>query len=74
MLDYGIFYEFIPFNGYNEDSSKIIPLSEVKLNTNYAMVITTNAGLWRYKIGDHQSNCYYCCIIHCFHLVLKIYL
>ena len=52
MLDYGIFYEFIPFNGYNEDSSKIIPLSEVKLNTNYAMVITTNAGLWRYKIGD----------------------
>ena len=31
---------------------KIIPLSEVKLNKNYALIITTNAGLWRYKIGD----------------------
>lgn len=49
MLDYGIFYEFIPLDGTDE---RIIPLSEVKTGINYAMVITTNAGLWRYKIGD----------------------
>ena len=48
MLDYGIFYEFIPINNTN----KIIPLGEVELNVNYAIVITTNSGLWRYKIGD----------------------
>jgi hypothetical protein len=52
MLDYGIFYEFIPMNSYGTLEEKVIPLSEVKLNTNYAVVITTNAGLWRYKIGD----------------------
>ncbi len=52
MLDYGIFYEFIPFHGEEVDEEKIIPLSEVELYINYAMVITTNAGLWRYKIGD----------------------
>ena len=49
MLDYGIFYEFIPFG---EDDSAIIPLSEVELGVRYVLVITTNAGLWRYKIGD----------------------
>jgi len=48
MLDYGIFYEFIPIH----NTDKIIPLSEVELNVNYAIVITTNSGLWRYKIGD----------------------
>ncbi len=52
MLDYGIFYEFIPMDTYNTLGQKIIPLSEVELKKNYAMVITTNAGLWRYKIGD----------------------
>ena len=52
MLDYGIFYEFIPIKGDKEDDSDIIPLSEVALNTNYSIVITTNGGLWRYKIGD----------------------
>lgn len=52
MLDYGIFYEFIPMDKFDGEDSKAIPLSEVKLNTNYAMVITTNAGLWRYLIGD----------------------
>ncbi len=53
MLDYGIFYEFIPmdqFEGVN--SNKVIDLSEVELNKNYALVISTNAGLWRYIIGD----------------------
>tara|TARA_B100000989_G_scaffold8650_1_gene5952 strand:- start:2509 stop:4011 length:1503 start_codon:yes stop_codon:yes gene_type:complete len=49
MLDYGIFYEFIPLN---ESENKIITLADVKLNVNYEMVITTNSGLWRYKIGD----------------------
>ena len=53
MLDYGIFYEFIPFKpNSNKNELKVIPLSEVKLNTNYELVITTNAGLWRYRIGD----------------------
>lgn len=52
MLDYGIFYEFIPMDAYGTPQQKIIPLSEVKINKNYAIVITTNAGLWRYQIGD----------------------
>ena len=52
MLDYGIFYEFIPLEGDVAEEQSIIPLSEVALYTNYAMVITTNGGLWRYKIGD----------------------
>lgn len=52
MLDYGIFYEFIPMNTYGTLDQKIIPLSEVEVGVNYAIVITTNAGLWRYKIGD----------------------
>ncbi|MDP2686485.1 MAG: GH3 auxin-responsive promoter family protein [Aequorivita sp.] len=52
MLDYGIFYEFIPMDGYGTSEEKIIPLSEVEEGKNYAVVITTNAGLWRYKIGD----------------------
>jgi hypothetical protein len=52
MLDYGIFYEFIPMSHFNGENSIAIPLEQVKLNTNYALVITTNAGLWRYLIGD----------------------
>lgn len=52
MLDYGIFYEFIPMDQYGTETQEAIPLSDVKLNTNYAIVITTNGGLWRYKIGD----------------------
>lgn len=52
MLDYGIFYEFIPMEGYDTPEQVIIPLSDVEINKNYAVVITTNAGLWRYKIGD----------------------
>lgn len=52
MLDYGIFYEFIPMDIYATEAEKAIPLSDVKLNQNYAVIITTNAGLWRYKIGD----------------------
>lgn len=52
MLDYGIFYEFIPMDGYDGENSKAIPLSKVKKDVNYAVVITTNGGLWRYLIGD----------------------
>ena len=52
MLDYGIFYEFIPMDFYDTPSEYAIPLSEVKLQQNYAVIITTNGGLWRYKIGD----------------------
>ena len=52
MLDYGIFYEFIPMDTYGSASQKVIPLEQVQVAKNYAIVITTNAGLWRYKIGD----------------------
>ena len=52
MLDYGIFYEFIPMDSYGTPEEKVIPLSEVEKDQNYAIIITTNAGLWRYKIGD----------------------
>ena len=52
MLDYGIFYEFSPMDAYGTPEQKIIPLSDVEIDKNYAVVITTNAGLWRYKIGD----------------------
>ena len=52
MLDYGIFYEFIPMDSYGSADQKTIPLWEVEVDINYAIIITTNAGLWRYKIGD----------------------
>jgi len=52
MLDYGIFYEFIPMDTFGTLQQRTIRLSEVQLNKNYAVVITTNSGLWRYLIGD----------------------
>jgi GH3 auxin-responsive promoter len=52
MLDYGIFYEFIPMDTYGTSNQITLPLWDVEVNTNYAVIITTNAGLWRYKIGD----------------------
>ncbi|MFQ3352185.1 MAG: hypothetical protein ACI914_001445 [Candidatus Marivariicella framensis] len=52
MLDYGIFYEFLSMDSFNDLKQNIIPLWEVKVGINYALVITTNAGLWRYLIGD----------------------
>ena len=52
MLDYGIFYEFIDMKCFETKEEKIIPLYEVEKNKNYAILITTNAGLWRYIIGD----------------------
>lgn len=52
MLDYGIFYEFIPVEHSDESNPKTYPLEEVELNKIYEMVISTNAGLWRYRLGD----------------------
>ena len=52
MLDYGIFYEFIPMDTHGTPNERVIPLSQVEKGKNYAVIITTNAGLWRYKIGD----------------------
>ena len=52
MLDYGIFYEFIPMETFGTADQKVIRLADVELFKNYAVVITTNAGLWRYLIGD----------------------
>lgn len=52
LLDYGIFYEFIPMDTYASSAEKVISLDQVEVGKNYAMVITTNGGLWRYKIGD----------------------
>ncbi|HET6243512.1 MAG: GH3 auxin-responsive promoter family protein [Bacteroidetes bacterium] len=52
MLDYGIFYEFIPMEEFGQKNPQAITLENVKTNENYALVISTNAGLWRYIIGD----------------------
>ena len=52
MLDYGVYYEFIPPEEWDKEYPKAIGLSEVEIGKNYAMVISTNAGLWRYNIGD----------------------
>jgi len=52
MLDYGIFYEFMPIEEIDSENPRAIRLADVELDKNYAMVITTNSGLWRYAIGD----------------------
>ena len=52
MLDYGVFYEFLPLDQLNKENPETLALDEVELNTNYAIIISTNAGLWRYLIGD----------------------
>jgi len=53
MLNYGIFYEFIPMSDYKGvDSTNVVALKDVEPGRNYAMVISTNAGLWRYILGD----------------------
>ncbi len=52
-IDYDIFYEFIPMEHFRElNSTEVIPLAEVKTGANYAMVISSSSGLWRYIIGD----------------------
>lgn len=52
MMDYGIYYEFIPFDELGKENPRTLSLKEVELDKNYAMLISTNAGLWRYMIGD----------------------
>lgn len=52
MLDYGIFYEFIPMDEMDRENPHAVPLTEVETGRNYAMLITTSGGLWRYQIGD----------------------
>ncbi len=52
MLDYGIYYEFMPVNELGVSDSKTLSLDEVEIGKTYALVISTNAGLWRYMVGD----------------------
>jgi hypothetical protein len=52
MLDYGVYYEFIPMEEFGKENARVLSLEDVELNKNYALVISTNAGLWRYIIGD----------------------
>ena len=52
MLDYGIFYEFIPADQFGDENPQTLSLDQVETDKNYAVVISTNAGLWRYLIGD----------------------
>ncbi len=52
MLDYGVFYEFMPMGEIGKEKPITLSLEEVEINTNYALIISTNAGLWRYMIGD----------------------
>ncbi len=52
MLDYGIYYEFIPMSDWGMENPRVLTLEQVELDENYAIVISTNAGLWRYIIGD----------------------
>jgi len=52
MLDYGIYYEFIPMDEFRSDNLRAVSLEDVEIGRNYAMVISTNGGLWRYLIGD----------------------
>lgn len=52
MLDYGIYYEFLPLENLHDDNPKTLSLDQVELGKNYAIIISTNGGLWRYMIGD----------------------
>lgn len=52
MLDYDVFYEFIPMDEFGRENPTVVPLEGVKVGVNYAMIISTSCGLWRYLIGD----------------------
>lgn len=52
MIDYGIFYEFMPLEDLEKENPRVISLEDVELNKNYALIISTSSGLWRYMIGD----------------------
>lgn len=55
MLDYDVFYEFIPMDEFGRDGATAVPLWGVEKGKNYAMVISTSCGLWRYVLGDTVS-------------------
>ena len=52
MLDYGVYYEFLPMDEFENEKPNIVPLEGVEVGRNYAMIISTVWGLWRYEIGD----------------------
>ena len=52
MIDYGVFYEFIPMDEFDKENPAVVPLWGVEKDKNYAMLISTSCGLWRYVIGD----------------------
>ncbi|MBQ4449220.1 MAG: GH3 auxin-responsive promoter family protein [Prevotella sp.] len=52
MLDYDVFYEFLPMDEFGKENPNIVPLEGVEIGKNYAMLISTSCGLWRYMIGD----------------------
>jgi hypothetical protein len=52
MLDYGIYYEFLPVDRIDDEHPRTLSLQEVEKDKNYALIISTNGGLWRYMIGD----------------------
>ena len=52
MIDYDVFYEFMPFEDFGAPNPRVLPLWEVEVGKNYAMLISTSCGLWRYMIGD----------------------
>ena len=52
QTNHGIFYEFIPLEEYDEKEAKRLPLRDIELNKDYALILTTNSGLWAYSIGD----------------------
>ena len=52
MLDYDVYYEFLPMDEFDSEKPNIVPLEGVVLGKNYAMLISTSCGLWRYMIGD----------------------
>ena len=66
MIDYGVFYEFLPMDEFDSPNPHVVPLSGVELGKNYAMIISTSCGLWRYMIGDtvkfSQKDPYKFCI------------
>lgn len=52
LTNHGIFYEFIPLEEYEKPNAKRLTLKDIELNKDYAMILTTNSGLWAYSIGD----------------------
>ncbi len=52
LTNHGIFYEFIPLENYGKPDAKRLTLGEIELNKDYALILTTNSGLWAYSIGD----------------------